>query len=170
MNLTCGRNPWKRASPEDSTFRAYLKDSQFLRTILPLSAELDSILRRIFECDPLERVTLQELRDLIVRCPRFTNSPSVPLPVQKYSYAYPANEVALPPSPPVTPEPQAYSTHYAQSCYSEQSIASDVFYETGSTPPLSPASSSSDSSDFEEQLPPVAPIVLNAPKYSVPYN
>jgi serine/threonine protein kinase len=43
VNLTCGRNPWKRASPEDSTFRAYLKDSKFLRTILPLSPELDSI-------------------------------------------------------------------------------------------------------------------------------
>jgi serine/threonine protein kinase len=62
VNLTCGRNPWKKASPEDSTFRAYLKDSKFLRTILPLSPELDSILRLVFECDPHKRISIQKLR------------------------------------------------------------------------------------------------------------
>jgi len=72
VNLCCGRNPWKRASAEDSTFRAFLKDAQFLRSILPLSPELNSILRRIFECDPHKRITLPELRRLIVECPRFT--------------------------------------------------------------------------------------------------
>ncbi|KAI9830397.1 MAG: hypothetical protein M1826_004820 [Phylliscum demangeonii] len=72
VNLTCGRNPWKKASVEDSTFRAYLRDPCFLSSILPLSPELDAILRRIFECDPLRRVTIAELRELIVRCPRFT--------------------------------------------------------------------------------------------------
>jgi len=72
VNLCCGRNPWKRASAEDSTFRAFLKDPQFLRSILPLSPELNSILRRIFECDPHQRITLPELRRLIVECPRFT--------------------------------------------------------------------------------------------------
>ncbi|KAJ6143464.1 hypothetical protein N7471_002917 [Penicillium samsonianum] len=40
VNLTCGRNPWKRASVEDSTFQAYLKDPFFLKTILPLSSEM----------------------------------------------------------------------------------------------------------------------------------
>ena len=72
MNLTCGRNPWKRASIEDSTFRAYLKNPKFLSTILPLSSELDAILRRIFECDPRRRISISELRDLVVRCPQFT--------------------------------------------------------------------------------------------------
>jgi serine/threonine protein kinase len=72
VNLCCGRNPWKRASTEDSTFRAFLRDPQFLRSILPLSPELNSILRRIFECDPHKRINLPELRRLIVECPRFT--------------------------------------------------------------------------------------------------
>ncbi|KAI9762137.1 MAG: U4/U6 small nuclear ribonucleoprotein prp4 [Chaenotheca gracillima] len=81
VNLTCGRNPWKRASSEDSTFRAYLKDSKFLRSILPLSPELDSILRRIFECDPLKRISIPELRECILRCPRFTTrSNGLPTP------------------------------------------------------------------------------------------
>lgn len=77
VNLTCGRNPWKRAAIDDSTFRAYLKNPRFLSSILPLSPELDSILRRVFECDPRRRISIPELRDLIVKCPRFTNRPTV---------------------------------------------------------------------------------------------
>ncbi|KAL9027177.1 MAG: hypothetical protein Q9196_004264, partial [Gyalolechia fulgens] len=78
VNLTCGRNPWKRASIDDSTFRAYLKNPKFLSSILPLSPELDSILRRIFECDPSKRISIQELRDLIIRCPSFTSRSTPP--------------------------------------------------------------------------------------------
>ena len=80
VNLTCGRNPWKKASPEDPTFRAFLKDPQFLRSILPLSAEFDSLLRRIFECDPQKRISIAELRDLVVACPRLTTMPLNTLP------------------------------------------------------------------------------------------
>lgn len=87
MNLTCGRNPWKRASTEDSTFQAYLRDPTFLSSILPLSPELDSILRRIFECDPLKRITIPELRELIIRCPRFTTRSNVLLPTPPISEA-----------------------------------------------------------------------------------
>ncbi|KAI5805522.1 kinase-like domain-containing protein [Peziza echinospora] len=72
VNLTCGRNPWKRAAQSDSTFRAYMKNSRFLRTILPLSQELDDILRAIFEIDPLKRITIRDLRTRIQNCQRFT--------------------------------------------------------------------------------------------------
>ncbi|KAJ5722566.1 hypothetical protein N7488_000601 [Penicillium malachiteum] len=75
VNLTCGRNPWKRASMEDSTFRAYLKDPFFLKSILPLSTEMVCILSRVFERDPSKRITIPELRQLIVECPRFTEPP-----------------------------------------------------------------------------------------------
>jgi serine/threonine protein kinase len=78
VNLTCGRNPWKRASLEDSTFRAYLKDPSFLKTILPLSTEMVCILSRVFECDPSKRITIPELRQLIVECPCFTETPMAP--------------------------------------------------------------------------------------------
>ncbi|KAJ5760766.1 hypothetical protein N7520_007922 [Penicillium odoratum] len=77
VNLTCGRNPWKRASLEDSTFRAYLKDPFFLKSILPLSTEMVCILSRVFERDPAKRITIPELRQLIVDCPRFTEQPPV---------------------------------------------------------------------------------------------
>ena len=112
VNLTCGRNPWKRACVEDSTFRAYLKDRQFLRTILPLSPELDAILGRVFECDPLQRISLQELRDLIVACPRLTNNtpPSVP---GHYADTSECAHYALPPSPPTTPPPHNQTTPWS---------------------------------------------------------
>jgi len=76
VNLTCGRNPWKRADPRDETYSAYLRNRNFLRTILPLSVELDAILRRIFEPNPLKRITLEQLREAIIHCPRFTTYPN----------------------------------------------------------------------------------------------
>lgn len=72
VNLTCGRNPWKSASAKDSTFRAYLADRQFLKSILPLSDELNEILNMVFEIDPSRRISLAELRHRIATCPAFT--------------------------------------------------------------------------------------------------
>lgn len=78
VNLTCGRNPWKRASVEDSSFRAYLKDPFFLKSILPLTDEMVYILSRIFDCDPAKRITIRELRKLVLECPRFTTTSMTP--------------------------------------------------------------------------------------------
>ncbi len=88
VNLTCGRNPWKRASMDDSTFRAYRNNPRFLSSILPLSPELDLILSRIFEHDPRRRINILELRDLILRCNNFTSR----------------STGALPPTPPSEPQ------------------------------------------------------------------
>lgn len=77
VNLTCGRNPWKRACQADSTYRAYSRNPRFLRSILPISQELEAILNRVFEIDPRKRIGLAELRDLVSNCPSFTNR-SVP--------------------------------------------------------------------------------------------
>jgi serine/threonine protein kinase len=88
VNLTCGRNPWKRASFEDSTFRAFMKDPKFLRTILPVSMELDAILRRMFEFNPAKRATIPEIREMILRCSAFTatkSAVSTPLPSPPFS-------------------------------------------------------------------------------------
>jgi len=83
VNLTCGRNPWKQASVEDQTFRAYTRSPGFLKTILPVTDELDDILGRIFVRNPDERITLPELRARILACSRFTEQPRhavMPLP------------------------------------------------------------------------------------------
>ncbi|KAI9883781.1 MAG: hypothetical protein M1823_004436 [Watsoniomyces obsoletus] len=101
INLTCGRNPWKRASTEDSTFRAYLRDPGFLSSILPLAPELDAILRRIFECDPLKRVTLPELRSMILHCSRFTVRPDQGLQQPQHQQQQ-QQQQQLPRTPPVS--------------------------------------------------------------------
>lgn len=72
VNLTCGRNPWKRAELCDDTYSAYLHDPCFLQSILPLSIELDAILHRVFEPNPNKRITLTKLRKAIIHCPCFT--------------------------------------------------------------------------------------------------
>ncbi|CAG8492801.1 9717_t:CDS:2 [Paraglomus brasilianum] len=72
INLTCGRNPWKQACLRDETFAAFLWDQDFLKTILPLSDELNSILKDVFRIDPLARISLDELRARILKCRQFT--------------------------------------------------------------------------------------------------
>ncbi|KAK2778979.1 hypothetical protein FQN52_002648 [Onygenales sp. PD_12] len=131
VNLSCGRNPWKRASTEDSTFRAYLKDPQFLRTILPLSAELNSILRRIFECDPQKRISIAALRRLIVECPRFTVLPGSPMSMPAtpacQSYQYPKESYGYVNFTPYHPSPPAGPTdvEFSMSDVSDISLSDD---------------------------------------------
>lgn len=72
VNLTCGRNPWKQASVQDSTYRAYVRSPGFLKTILPLSEELNDILSRIFHPNPDMRIGMRELRSRIMACTSFT--------------------------------------------------------------------------------------------------
>ncbi|KAG6114840.1 hypothetical protein E4U13_003124 [Claviceps humidiphila] len=76
VNLTCGRNPWKQASFQDATYRAFIRSPAFLMTILPLTDELNEILARIFNPNPDLRITLADLRRRILECPQFTVSAS----------------------------------------------------------------------------------------------
>jgi serine/threonine protein kinase len=65
-----------------------MKDPKFLRTILPVSMELDAILRRMFEFNPAKRATIPEIREMILRCSAFTatkSAVSTPLPSPPFS-------------------------------------------------------------------------------------
>ncbi|PSK44252.1 hypothetical protein B9Z65_232 [Elsinoe australis] len=108
VNLTCGRNPWKRASREDSTFRAYMKDRNFLKTILPLSDELDAILRKCFEPDARRRCSIAQLHQMILQCPRFTKTTAVAPPSPPYSPIEPVQDVFPTYVPAVAPVQQSY--------------------------------------------------------------
>ena len=79
VNLTCGRNPWKRASVEDSTFKAFTKDPNFLQTILPVTDECNAMLKRIFDSNPQTRITIPELIEWIERQPRLTQGSTEPM-------------------------------------------------------------------------------------------
>lgn len=171
VNLTCGRNPWKRASFEDSTFRAYMKDPKFLRSILPISQELDSILRHIFEFNPAKRITIPELRELIMRCPRFTASKSAaptPLPSPPFNPVDYTQEAVFnggyqaPAVPHVAPlpgplySPSTLELPYTQHSTSSGSSNSDndsVFSSCSSVSSASSTSSFTQVSSMVQKLP-----------------
>ncbi|KAK7748778.1 Serine/threonine protein kinase [Cytospora paraplurivora] len=117
VNLTCGRNPWKQASCEDSTYRAYTRNPGFLKTILPVSDELNCILGSIFTRDPEQRITLPALKQRILACSTFTEQPALPTPA-------------------ASPE---HITTYVQ----EDAITDSMMYDY----PPSPTTSDDDSSD-----------------------
>src|SRR5205814_7782148 len=154
-----GRNPWKRACCEDSTFRAFLRNRTFLKSILPLSSELNTILSRIFEPDPSKRITLPELKELILSCDRFTTFSPIPsqpttppyTPMDCTAPVYdtcpqdiispiaqlPASMI-LPPSPPasgpLSPQLSQYSSASSGSNYSD---ANSVFSDASSASSVS---------------------------------
>lgn len=171
VNLTCGRNPWKRASIEDSTFRAYLKNPKFLSSILPLSPELDSILRRIFECDPRRRISIPELRNLVLRCPRFTTrsatAPPTPPPEMHYitdlNFEATSNPVqpfnqypAVPYSPVPSPPIHSISAQYSQLTISSNGSSTS---DDGSVYSASSTSSSS-IDEFKTNFRPRGPVYV----------
>ncbi|MCJ1468683.1 hypothetical protein MMC07_007312 [Pseudocyphellaria aurata] len=172
VNLTCGRNPWKRASIEDSTFRAYLKNPKFLSSILPLSPELDSILRRVFECDPRRRISIPELRNLVLRCPRFTTRSATSSPTSSPEMHYitdpnfeatpgsvhPFNQYPTAPYSPV-PSPPIHSI-FAQ--YSQLTISSNgsSTSDDGSVYSASSTSSSSSIDEFKTNFRPQGPVYV----------
>jgi len=126
VNLSCGRNPWKQASEEDTTYRAFKKDRNFLKSILPLSDELNDILGMVFESDPEKRIKVGQLKQLIVQCPSFSAPPQ-----------------QLPPSPPQSP----CRIEDLASVSSNGSIDSSDSYGSSNASMSSSVSSLSDGSD-----------------------
>lgn len=72
INLTCGRNPWKQAHAGDETFSAYLRNPDFLQSILPISSQLNTLLKQIFCVDPAKRIRIEELRAQFLACKYYT--------------------------------------------------------------------------------------------------
>jgi len=74
INLVFGRNPWKQACPRDDTFSAYVLNHNFLQTILPMSIELNEIIKSVFCLNPKKRISLPELTRRVLECQCFTTS------------------------------------------------------------------------------------------------
>ncbi|KAF9287453.1 hypothetical protein BGZ68_001782 [Mortierella alpina] len=73
INLVFGRNPWKQACPRDETFAAYASNNDFLQTILPMSSELNEIIKSVFCIAPRKRISLAELGARVQACKSFTS-------------------------------------------------------------------------------------------------
>lgn len=171
VNLTCGRNPWKRASIEDPTFCAYLKDPYFLKSILPLSNEMIYVLSRIFECDPAKRIPLPELRRLVLDCPQFTMTPVTPWVShgpQTFEMVDPQVPASVPAQPLMAPHASNTSSD-ASSHYSDFSdVASDgtsLTEDCSDFDALSAVPSAAgfgpDKEDDKDSLPPTNPDQVN---------
>ncbi|WVW78972.1 hypothetical protein I302_100935 [Kwoniella bestiolae CBS 10118] len=72
VNLVCGRNPWRIASPSDESFNSFLNDPNFLRRILPISSQCLFVLQQIFTINPADRISLAALRKLVLEVDTFT--------------------------------------------------------------------------------------------------
>lgn len=133
INLAAGRNPWRQASLTDETFCAYLADPNFLLKILPISRELNQILKRIFCVDPLRRISLDELRERIKRCKHFTRTPQVERLESRSRLSVNSSipKVVLPPSPPASPRhSSSWKQHHAKA-------TTQVQQQRLTTPPVS---------------------------------
>ncbi|KAH8592522.1 kinase-like domain-containing protein [Bisporella sp. PMI_857] len=138
VNLTCGRNPWKEASTQDSTYRAFTKNPNFLKTILPLSDELNNILGMIFERNPENRITIGELKARILACRSFS-APQMATPPQSPIFS-PVCDV---PGSPVSDDGSVISDDSDCSLVSDEgSVDSDLESATSEDEPLSPVSPS----------------------------
>lgn len=64
--MITSRSPWGKAIVSDECFCDFLLVEEYLRETLPISKGANAILRRIFACQPSQRITLPELRKAIV--------------------------------------------------------------------------------------------------------
>lgn len=127
-----------------------MKDPEFLRTILPISLELDAILRRIFDFNPAKRATIPELRQMVLNCSAFTatkSAVSTPLPSPPLSPYYDCYQHA-PAVPSMAPLPGAV---YAPAFYPQHSTSSGSSNSDNESvfSACSSASSSSSTSSYQ---------------------
>lgn len=100
INLISIRNPWLKASLNDTTFRAFVKDPAVLMKILPISRDIFSVLCRYLRLNPWERGNLFDFRRDVLTCPKLAESGplSVPcsIPEDKFTAcAVPVDHVAM---------------------------------------------------------------------------
>jgi serine/threonine protein kinase len=105
VNLTCGRNPWRQAAPSDETFRAFVHNPDFLRTILPISHATNHILKGLFALEPRDRMSLRELRKRIQAVDTFTMTEDELRTAHSAARAAAAAVRPIPPPAKVAPVP-----------------------------------------------------------------
>ena len=146
VNMISRCNPWTRyATTQDKYFAAYLHDNNFLQQTFGISNEANTILRRIFNLNPLCRISLPELRNEILKLNTFFSAEED----TSINSLVPHNEVDLPTTSinqacnsPLKPEdhyhsrkPQIDEAHFLDSlspCTKSSAIGAMLVADTGS--------------------------------------
>ncbi|TFY83948.1 hypothetical protein EWM64_g73 [Hericium alpestre] len=71
VNIVTGRNPWRIAMKQDDCFSGFMRNPDYLLTMLPISREFNDLLCQIFLLNPLDRLSLPEFRREVRRMPTF---------------------------------------------------------------------------------------------------
>lgn len=69
--MISGRHPWAKATLEDECFVNFCQDPDFLLDMLPISEGANDILQRTLALNPLQRISLPELRAEILALDTF---------------------------------------------------------------------------------------------------
>ncbi|KDQ20727.1 hypothetical protein BOTBODRAFT_83969, partial [Botryobasidium botryosum FD-172 SS1] len=73
INISCGRNPWMSSCPrEDAGFRRFLREPDMLREILPITEDMNRLLKQIFVINPRQRPSIPQIKKAILRISSFT--------------------------------------------------------------------------------------------------
>lgn len=75
INLIASANPWTIASDEDRSFSAFLHNSNYLRTRLPISTQANDLIVRILHPDPYKRLSLPKIRAEMAKIKNFFMTP-----------------------------------------------------------------------------------------------
>lgn len=151
--MISGRNPWRYATTKDDCFAAYLHDKDFLRSVLPISNTANAILKRIFNINPLCRISLLDLRKEILNVDTFFMTPE-----ELSTAAESVRKVA-----------KTYSEGGPQS--TPQVIISNTLFEDGSSDETDSSVSSDERYVFRsppDEHPPPLSSTLSAPIEDVP--
>ena len=67
VNMITNRNPWRYATTEDDCFLSYTQDNEFLREVLPISQEVNDLLKLVYTMDANARILLPDLQAKVLK-------------------------------------------------------------------------------------------------------
>ena len=113
VNMITNRNPWRYATTDDDCFLSYTQDSEFLREVLPISQEVNDLLKLVYTMDANARILLPDFQAKVLELQTLYDDEEPPVVESPASGAVetshcsvtqvvkPVEEAPVPSAPPV---------------------------------------------------------------------